>query len=547
MEILRIKDLSFIYNGSSDYAIKDLSFGLNEGEVLLLCGETGCGKTTLLKLIKKELSPVGSLTGEIFFSGKNILDNKNIWDGIGLVMQNPSSQIVTDTVYREIAFGPESIGIKPYEIRLRVAEMAQYFGLEENLEDKTDELSGGRQQMLNLASVMAMRPRLLLLDEPTSQLDPLAAREFVSVIKRLSEETGTTVVIAEHRLEDIFPMADKVLVLKNGKSYSYGAPGQVVATLGNYMQKALPSAARIFNKLCEGGVSPLTVREGRAFLDSFSSEINEIKDKINEKKEVALKIDSVFFRYEKNSPDVLKDFSLSVYKGEFLSVIGGNSTGKTTLLSLLSGQKKPYMGKIKLYGKKYSAYDNLYRDNIAYLPQDVTTVFIADNVLEDCLEPLSDTKLSMDEKISEIKEKAKILGIENKLSSHPYDLSGGERQKAAMLKILLRNPKVLLLDEPTKGIDPETKAEFGKVLRDFCVRGISVVCVSHDIEFAAEFSDRCAQLSQGKIVACDSPGKIFSSNSFYTTAAARIANGKFINAILVDDVVDLCRKNKRIK
>lgn len=546
MEILNIENLSFKYNGADKEAVKNLSFSLNEGELLLLCGETGCGKTTLMKLIKKELSPAGTVTGNIFINGKSIWDFKGVWDGVGLVMQNPAAQIVTDTVYREMAFGLENIGVDPLEIRLRVAEMAQYFGLEEILSQRTDELSGGKQQMLNLASVMTLRPQLLLLDEPTSQLDPLMAREFFSVIKRLSEETGTTVIIAEHRLEEIFPKADKVLVLKNGEKHSFGTPADVATGLRDgYMQKALPSAARIFINLVEGGRPPLTVREGRKFLENFGAEINEIKEDKIRPRHTAVSLEGVYFRYEKNAPDVLCDFSLSVYEGEFLSVIGGNAAGKTTLLSIISGQKKPYMGKIKLFSKKYAEYARLYRGNIAYLPQDVTTVFLADTVLEDCLNLLEGEDIVLKEK--KIRKKAALLGIEHKLSSHPYDLSGGERQKAALLKILLLNPKVLLLDEPTKGIDPVTKEEFGNKLKSFCEKGMSVIAVTHDIEFAAEFSDRCAMISQGRVIALGSPREIFGGNHFYTTAASRISKGKYKGAVLVDDIVKLCSENKRIK
>lgn len=304
MEILNIKNLSFRYSTGNTPALRNVNLTLNEGEILLLCGSSGSGKTTLLKLLKKELSPVGELHGEIRLFGHSKADT-NPCD-VGFVMQNPHNQIVTDKVWHELAFPLENMGLDKNTIRLRTGEMASFLGISSWFDKNTNELSGGQTQILNLASVMAMQPGLLLLDEPVSQLDPIAAREFLNAVTRLNRETGTTVIMTEHRLEDAFTLADTVAVMENGTIKFCDTPKNIARKIvdekNSSLFDSLPASARIYAMTGAIGECPLEIRQGRAYLrQNFPTACDDkpMSKKNSEKKERLFKLRNIRFRYQK--------------------------------------------------------------------------------------------------------------------------------------------------------------------------------------------------------------------------------------------------------
>ncbi len=550
MESFKIENLSFTYPNKTEKALDNINFTVNQGEFVLLCGKSGCGKTTLLRLLKSSLSPYGEIIGTILFNGKPLADydTKEQASGIGFVMQNPDNQIVTDKVWHELSFGLESLGYKQSEIRTRVSEMASFFGLQSWFYKKVCELSGGQKQLLNLASVMAIGPSVLILDEPTSQLDPIAAGEFLKTLEKVNRELGTTVILTEHRTEDAFPIADRVIVMDGGKIIADETPtevGKILKTQNHTMYKALPTPMRVHGEVENILPCPLTVREGRTWLEEFSKEnvLNTDiipKDKESGNTDAVIEIIDAWFRYEKDSPDVVKGFNLRVNKGELFCLVGGNGTGKTTALSLISGLNTPYRGDILIKGQSISKIRNLYDGLLGVLPQNPQSVFVKKTVYLDLMEILSDKKLTKTEKEQKVQSIATLCRIENLLKSHPYDLSGGEQQRTALAKILLMEPKILLLDEPTKGIDAHFKEEFADILMDLKANGVTILMVSHDIEFCAEFADRCALVFDGSITSVDTPREFFKGKNFYTTSANRMARTRLPDAVLAEDIILAC-------
>lgn len=554
MEILSIKNLSFTYSDRTEKAIDDLSLSVQKGDFTIICGRSGCGKTTLLRLIKKELAPNGSLTGDIFYKGKRLSDmsDRDSAQKIGFVLQDPEKQIVTDRVWYELAFGLESLGVKSDKIRTKVAEIAQFFGIDRLMDRSVDSLSGGEKQLVCIASVMVMSPEILLLDEPISRLDPIAASNLVSILTRINRELGTTVIVAEHKLDELFSFADSAAVLDGGRLLSFGAPRDVCAHLAKCDSDffiAVPSAARIAACLCERPISalPMTIREGQVFMADYphASLSNTVAQNVSN--DIAISAKHVYFRYEKEGRDVLRDLSFDVRVGEICSIVGGNGTGKSTLLKNLSGIERSLRGKIEIFGKDIKKYPKsaLCHHNIAYLPQSISAVFTSETVREELFDICAAMCYSKDDTAHEVESIAKKLSIDKLLDVHPYDLSGGEMHKAALAKILLTRPRILLLDEPTSGIDAITKSVLGKILKDIRSEGVTVVIVTHDLEFAAETSDRCGLFFGGNIVSFDEPHTFFSQNAFYTTEASRISRSVFDGAVTVGDVVSLGRSVKR--
>lgn len=540
MENFRVEDLSFTYPACDKKAVDDISFSVEKGAFILVCGPTGSGKSTLLRMLKRELTPLGEKAGEVYFCGKPVgeISAEESAGLIGFVMQNPEQQIVTDKVWHELAFGLENLGVSQKIMHSRIAEMAAYFGIEGWFEKSVSSLSGGQKQLLNLASVMVMQPEIIILDEPTAQLDPIAASDFISTLKKLNRELGLTVIIAEHRLEEVIPISDKLMIIEGGRLTHYDAPSKVIADLrGNEkILSAMPVASRIFSAVGGTGECPLDVREGRSFIENnFCNDIKEIeKEPYAHSEKTALKFSNVYFRYEKKSPDILSGLSFSVYEGEIFTILGGNGAGKSTALAAASGLIKPYSGDIGIFEKNIGKYKNgsLYNECLAMLPQDVQTVFLRNTVAEE-LEGMEDAVKLLPVDISGLYKK------------HPYDLSGGEQQLVALAKTLAAKPKLLLMDEPTKGLDAEAKNGLVGVVKKLKAEGITIVIVTHDAEFAALCSDRCAMFFRGGIASEAEPREFFSGNSFYTTAASRITRGYYKNAVTANDVKTLCLKNSR--
>lgn len=527
MEILSCENVAFKYNESTDYAISDCTFSVKKGEKVMLCGASGSGKSTLLRLLKRELSPRGELSGDITLMGKDRseLSDRESAEKIGFVMQSPDSQTVCDKVSAELAFGLESFGVKSGEIQSRVGEMAAFFGIEPLYDRDISTLSGGQKQLVALCSVMATDPDILLLDEPTAQLDPVAARELLGILDRLNKEMGVTIIIAEHDPEELFDSCDKILYLAKGKTEFFGTPALTAKYfVENALEGFLPETAKAFARLCDD--LPLNVRQGRAKLEKLGvTDIPKQAVTDTERAEpYALQCKNLWQRYEKNSPDILKGCDLGIRKGECYGLLGSNGGGKSTLLRVICGLSKPYMGAVSLFGKKQKAYKNgsLFREMLTFLPQEPVTMFVKESVREDLLQ--SGDKVTV-ENVSQ------RMGIEHLLDRHPWDLSGGEIQKCAFAKILLADPKIIVLDECTKGMDSFAKKALGDILLGLKDEGRTILLVTHDLEFAAQYCDRCGLLFDGKIVAEDNAVEFFSHNRFYTTAAARLTRGFFSGAV----------------
>lgn len=527
MEILSCENVAFKYNESTDYAISDCTFSVKKGEKIMLCGASGSGKSTLLRLLKRELSPRGELSGDITLMGKDRseLSDRESAEKIGFVMQSPDSQTVCDKVSAELAFGLESFGVKSGEIQSRVGEMAAFFGIEPLYDRDISTLSGGQKQLVALCSVMATDPDILLLDEPTAQLDPVAARELLGILDCLNKEMGVTIIIAEHDPEELFDSCDKILYLAKGKTEFFGTPALTAKYfVENALEGFLPETAKAFARLCDD--LPLNVRQGRAKLEKLGvTDIPKQAVTDTERAEpYALQCKNLWQRYEKNSPDILKGCDLGIRKGECYGLLGSNGGGKSTLLRVICGLCKPYMGTVSLFGKKQKAYKNgsLFREMLAFLPQEPVTMFVKESVREDLLQ--SGDKVTV-ENVSQ------RMGIEHLLDRHPWDLSGGEIQKCAFAKILLADPKIIVLDECTKGMDSFAKKALGDILLDLKDEGRTILLVTHDLEFAAQYCDRCGLLFDGKIVAEDNAVEFFSHNRFYTTAAAKLTRGFFSGAV----------------
>lgn len=605
MALIEFKDFSFSYlnsdgNESQTKSLDNINLEIDYGDFVLLCGPSGCGKTTLLTNLKKELMPAGRRSGEIKFNGTRIqdLDDLSSACDIGYLFQNPDSQIVTDTVIQEIAFPLENIGLPTEEIRNRISEIVAFFGINDILHKNVNELSGGQKQLVNLCSLLVLRPEVLLLDEPMSQLDPIASYEFLSIVRRLNEEFSITVIMSEHKADSIFPFIDKAVFLKEGKIEFVDNAHNICSEVidDEIFENYLPVVTKIYNSLSVKHQSliklntPLSIREGRRCLNTIhddlikisedsnnsdnssstnlhhsskkyhSEEKSGILDKIsfNRSKDALIRMNGIYFAYEKENL-ILKNVDFDLNDGDFVSLIGGNGVGKSTFLQLLVGILKPLKGKVK------------YRKGVrlAYVHQNPMIHFSKDNVKEEFLESIIESnllngtdvdfnkeicekllKLSNEEfiesdvlnslKFDNIKFKFKDLigffGISDLIDKHPYDCSGGEQQKIVIVKALLQNSDVLVLDEPTKGLDPISSKALAEILNSLCDNGLTIIMTSHDLDFVANNCKRCLMLFDRDIQIDDDPKVIFAENNFYTTFVNRMVKDYVPEIVTLDDL-----------
>ena len=605
MALIEFKDFSFSYlnsdgSESQSKSLDSINLEIDYGDFVLLCGPSGCGKTTLLTNLKKELMPAGRRSGEIKFNGTRIqdLDDLSSACDIGYLFQNPDSQIVTDTVIQEIAFPLENIGLPTEEIRNRISEIVAFFGINDILHKNVNELSGGQKQLVNLCSLLVLRPEVLLLDEPMSQLDPIASYEFLSIVRRLNEEFSITVVMSEHKADSIFPFIDKAVFLKKGKIEFVDNAHNICSEVidDEIFENYLPVVTKIYNSLSVKYPSliklntPLSIREGRRCLNTIhddlikisdgainsdnssstnthhtskkyhSEEKSGILDKISfsRNKDALIRMKGIYFAYEKENL-ILKNVDFDLNDGDFVSLIGGNGVGKSTFLQLLVGILKPIKGKLK------------YRKGVrlAYVHQNPMIHFSKDNVREEFLESIIESnlldgsdvdfskeiyenllKLSKEEFIEsdvlnslkfdsigfKFKDLIEFFGISELIDKHPYDCSGGEQQKIVIVKALLQNTDVLVLDEPTKGLDPISSKALAEILNSLRDNGLTILMTSHDLDFVANNCKRCLMLFDKDIQIDDNPKVIFAENNFYTTFVNRMVKDYVPEIVTLDDL-----------
>lgn len=529
-EIFRLENYTFQYPEASQPALRGIDLTLYEGEFVCLCGESGSGKTTLLRQLKPSLAPFGQQSGEVFYLDGALtkLPRERECGEIGFVGQHPENQLVTERVWQELAFGLENLGMEPAEMRLRVGELASFFDLGSLFHQRVDQLSGGQRQLLNLAAVLVMQPQVLLLDEPTSRLDPLAAADFLHMLERLNRELGITIFISEQRLEDLLPLADRLVVLDQGRIFCDAPPERAAAELCRQkhpLLAALPAATRIAHLAQENRElesMPLSVRAGRAWLRLHAHAASPIYEpEPSAPPSPVLEAQSLCFRYQKQGPDILRDFNYCVRQGKINCLLGANGAGKSTALAVMAGLLRPLRGRVQATAGQ----------RLALLPQNPQSLFRAKTVAQELVAAPTESRRKV----------IAFCGLETLLASHPYDLSGGEQQRLALAKLLLLEPQILLLDEPTKGLDAAFKKQLGQLLRQLCAAGKTVLLASHDIEFCAAYADVCALLFDGACSAGAAPRAFFSQHFFYTTAANRIAREYCPQAILCEEVAQLCR------
>lgn len=577
--IFDIDKFSFAYPDGNDEsgrtylpdALRDTELHVRQGEFVVILGKSGCGKTTLLRQLKPSVTPVGKKKGQIIFDGKDIcsLDDRMAASQIGFVWQDVNAQLVTDKVWHELAFGLESLGYDNGYVRRRVAEMGSFFGLGDIFHRKVMDLSGGQKQLVNLASVMAMSPKVLVLDEPTSQLDPIAANDFINSLVRINRELGTTIIMTEHRLEDVLPVCNRSVVMENGRIiYDGDVRGFAESVRSKRIDRGLylsmPASVQIYMGLEKdsGKQLPLTVPDAREWLVDYDRKfrenggapvVPEIQNRgadegvngsenqadnaavdkgdkkrgaVNGQKDagcreehpVVCSLDEVSFRYERNTRDVLRQVSLDIYANEILMINGSNGCGKSTMLSLIANLYSPYSGKLRIA-------KNL---RTGMLPQNPELLFTRRSVRDELIDANDRQQLA---------EIVRFCRLEELLDRHPYDLSGGEKQRLGLAKVLIADPDILLMDEPTKGLDNGFKMQLADMLRKLQKRGKTIVVVSHDIEFCAVAGDRVALLFDGEVAMVGDVRSYMSDNNFFTTAASRISRNILDGAVTVREVL----------
>lgn len=523
MGLININNLSFTYKGAETPALTNVSLEINPGEMILIAGHSGSGKSTLLSVLKPEIRESGDMTGEILLDGQPMPEEttRETVAAIGYMCQNPEAQIVTDKVYRELTYGLENLGLPQQEIMARCAEISAFLGISHLFRKNTWELSGGQKQVLNLAALLVMEPKVLLLDEPTSRLDPVSAEEFLYLLHRVKNEFGLSVVLVEHDLDKVIHLCDKMCILDNGRVTISGTPRQVLENKD--LAETGPTAWKIWRGCGALGDCPISLEEARRFARSTLPQkvVNHPQDKVFQEKPV-LETRDLWYKHQKNQQHVLRGVNLCLHRGEFKCVMGANGSGKSTLLKALT-DKAPG---VSVVGQQ----------RMAKLPQDVTELFLHDTVkgeLEHVLDALGLEPQKAEERLRNLCQE---LNITELLGRNPFKLSGGEQKRIALAKVLLAEPTILLLDEPTGSLDPLGKKNLAKILLKMCQRDIAILAVTHDTELVAE-SHGAMVLFDGAMSGTKEPHEFLCGNRFYTTKTVSMCRGWLDGVVTPDEAI----------
>lgn len=531
MSVFEVENLTYYYPEAKRPALQNVNITVEKGEFLLITGGSGCGKSSLARALAGLIPDFygGTIGGAVTFNGQDIraMNRRALARQVGIVFQDPEKQLVMTGVEAEIAFGLENLGLTQQEMFRRVAEVMSFLELSSFKADFTANLSGGQKQRLALGSVLAMQPHTLILDEPTSQLDPVAAEDLFNLIKRLNEELNLTIVLIEQRLERCFHLADRVAVMENGRILRTGTSAEVAAW---QVSEGMPFVPRVAAFFAHAGFAdiPLTVKEGRKKLDevSFSGRGagQHVPNPARQKKAAApvVEVKNLWFTYP-NGREVLRGINLTAGAGELVTVLGGNASGKTTLLKNLAGLLKPGRGKVLVGGKEpgRTPPQELARV-IGYLSQNPNDYLFQDTVEEELKFTLANLESPDAGSVGPLLDR---LGLDRYRMTNPRDLSSGERQRVALASVLVAGPKLLILDEPTRGIDYRLKTVLGNLLQRLAEEGTAIILVTHDVEFAAEYADRIVMLFDGQIACDGSKHAVLGSSMFYAPQIGRLFRG----------------------
>lgn len=551
MPLYKVENLSYYYPEAEKAALKDISLEIEEGEFILVAGGSGSGKSSLARALAGLIPDFygGRVGGKVYFQGQDIraMDRGKLAREVGTVFQDPEKQIVQTHVEAEIAFGLENLGLDNEEMQRRVAEVVCFMDLGQIRGAFTANLSGGQKQKLALASVLAMQPRVLVLDEPTSQLDPVSAEDVLNLVKRLNEEMGFTVIIIEQRLDRCYHLADRVLVMERGRITCDGSAREVARKTSRDGAPFLPPVARFFAGI-EAPSLPLTVKEGRKLLRSCiiierDMGLRPAAGKVGGShadlaaRGSAVRLKNLWFTYP-GGQEVLKDVTLDVGEGEFVAVLGENSAGKSTMLRQLAGLLRPDRGTVQVLGKDVgrNGFKEI-RRHTAYLSQNPNDYLFQDTVEGELLFTLKNFGLKETSAVDEMLDRFRLARYRRK---NPRDLSSGERQRVALASVLVTSPCLIILDEPTRGVDFRLKDELGRFLQEETVKGRTVIVVTHDVEFAAEYAARIVMMSSGRVVSDGEKHEVLGKSVFYSPQLGKMCRG------ICDGVLTFSEARERI-
>ncbi|RJR32749.1 MAG: ATP-binding cassette domain-containing protein [Deltaproteobacteria bacterium] len=544
--MIKIKGLTFFYGDAREPALKNINLTVGDGEFILIAGPSGGGKSSLARCLNGLVPHFygGRLKGRIEVEGLETIRHapKELATRVGMVFQDPENQLVTTDVEREIAFGLENLALPRPEIAKRIEEALDTVGVAGLRCRSLHELSGGEKQKVAIASVLALKPRVLVLDEPTSELDPQGAEEVLSILQRLNDELGLTVILVEHRLERVIHLVDRLVVLSAGEIIADGRPQEVLEARYEELVRAgvgVPPLIVLIQKLKERGVPieriPLTVKEGRAVLESVFREgivhphpdslpSREREEKHTEEQaEPAIEIENLWHAYQQDQP-VLKGISLRISRGEFIAVMGRNAAGKSTLIKHFNGLLKPLQGRVRVFGRdtRGATVAEMAR-HVGYVFQNPNDHLFADTVAEEIAFTLKLTGCG--DIPRRVEETLARFNLARYKDQYPHFLSGGEKQRLALASVLVAQPPVLVLDEPTRGMDHRLKNELMQFLDDYRKGGNIVILVTHDVETAVACAERVILLSEGKVVVDGNKKEVLSRALLFSPQINRVLQG----------------------
>lgn len=539
MAFIEIKNLNFTYPLEKKKSLEDINLSIEKGSLLLVAGKSGSGKSTLGRAIVGTVPHFygGTIGGQIKIDGKLIekMSHKERAEKITMVFQDPEKQLMMNKVNREVAFGLENISANEKVIKRRVYEALQFSGILNLAERDITSLSGGEKQKVVVASALAYMPQCIILDEPTSQLDPSSAEEVINLVKKINEELGITVIVVEHRVNRWFDAADSIAVMDKGKIRLFKDKEDFYNNCSEDEFMFLPDYLKFFKRI-KIKFMPANFKKARIeFLNSDISLKNEYENTYNEEHQTILTIKNL--SYINDSKNILKNINFTVNKGDFISIMGANGAGKSTFLKSIMGLID-YEGIMELYNQNAKDMDlRSIAKHIGYVSQNPNDYLSKDTVYEEIKFTMDNYGIYDEKVIEEVLKELEIYDLKDK---NPRDLSGGQRQRVAIASILVLKPEMILLDEPTRGLERELKLKLGKVLKRLNEEGTTIILVTHDTDFASSFCSRYILMFNGSIAADGGKKEVLSDGIFYTTSINKLLRDKNSDVFTLEEALRMC-------